>query len=515
MKLKRVFSFVLLLALVVILGGEAFLSAFSIQASAEGGEEKTYTNVLDDLKKDPTFNEHSYARNDSSHHINVIQLAEGEDGELFLYTYQPGNYSKHYKALYVSISFDNPTGTTVGDYSRYYLKKIKWLNSDGLFDKYLVEDFSVNSSAPNRFYNISAISREFNEEVDSAEFSYAVDGVQAIGIPVGQHWKASGSGDKVLYEMTKLDTVRVNFNASGTVRYSNGFSLKDLFYAGSVDRHYVAFDVEGYDIQKLYDADISYVVKTTKYTSNYSEPPYYENTDISYQRFESEFISSKDTGHSKADGWKWFSRVYTWNRIQTGPEFLSEIRSSDGTWVDRSKPLGVEEMAIQNSDFVFSFKETDYLETFVPPALSSETYCEIENITILRLHFLSYGRTYNLGVVSDSVSTDSTPDFDISAGEEFKDNVKDLFNGDGDPDLKWWEILILILGGIILLYLVVMLWPVLSVFFNLIGQGIKAFIKILISPFKFIGRKFVAEKKQDALNNLVADQLNLDDSEGN
>ena len=60
-------------------GGAQFASA---AASA-------YTNVMTDLTQDESFNAADYPGNVRDYGINVIQLAESTDGELFIYTYQP------------------------------------------------------------------------------------------------------------------------------------------------------------------------------------------------------------------------------------------------------------------------------------------------------------------------------------------------------------------------------------------------------------------------------------------
>lgn len=45
----------------------------------------SYTNVLDDLKKDENFDINDYPTNFSDYSLNVIQIAEGSSGELFVY----------------------------------------------------------------------------------------------------------------------------------------------------------------------------------------------------------------------------------------------------------------------------------------------------------------------------------------------------------------------------------------------------------------------------------------------
>ena len=63
-----------------------FFSAFSITASAETF---SYSNVLDDLKKDPSFDPNDFKIDSDDYSLNVIQIAESDDGKLFLYIHQP------------------------------------------------------------------------------------------------------------------------------------------------------------------------------------------------------------------------------------------------------------------------------------------------------------------------------------------------------------------------------------------------------------------------------------------
>ena len=70
----------LLLALVVlvltVISGLDFQSAFA--------ETTTYSSVIEDLRKDSNFNFGDYAENPKDYSIQVIQIAESTDGELFI-----------------------------------------------------------------------------------------------------------------------------------------------------------------------------------------------------------------------------------------------------------------------------------------------------------------------------------------------------------------------------------------------------------------------------------------------
>ena len=86
--LKRILTLICIFALIITMGGEVILSALTVSAASE---EKQYSNVLDDLKKDSTFDVATYPDDPEDVSVKLIQIAESEDGQLFLYVYQPSN----------------------------------------------------------------------------------------------------------------------------------------------------------------------------------------------------------------------------------------------------------------------------------------------------------------------------------------------------------------------------------------------------------------------------------------
>ncbi len=97
---------------------------------AHAQEGKTYSNVLDDLKKDSSFNPSNYPAKSNDYSLQIIQLAESVDKELFVYVYQPSGKTKNFKASSINIS------TTINDSISYLNYKLELLNSNGVFYKY-------------------------------------------------------------------------------------------------------------------------------------------------------------------------------------------------------------------------------------------------------------------------------------------------------------------------------------------------------------------------------------------
>ena len=56
--------------------------------------EASYSDVLDDLSKDESFSTTNYPFDSDDYSLSLIQIAESEDGELFVYVYQPSGKVK-------------------------------------------------------------------------------------------------------------------------------------------------------------------------------------------------------------------------------------------------------------------------------------------------------------------------------------------------------------------------------------------------------------------------------------
>ena len=145
-------KYIFLLAVILVL--ELLLTVFPVRASAEG-EATTYSNVLDDLKKDPNFDPADYPAKADDYSLQVIQIAESENNELFVYVYHPCGFSEDVKALFLNMSL----ASIEVKHPKHFLKPLTYLNSNGVFAKYKVGDFTV-SKDEYRYYNITTIYRK-------------------------------------------------------------------------------------------------------------------------------------------------------------------------------------------------------------------------------------------------------------------------------------------------------------------------------------------------------------------
>lgn len=110
----------------------SFLSFIPTYTNADNNE---YSNVLDDLTKDENFNIEDYPTKDKDYSLQVIQVAESEDKELFVYVYQP---SAKYIATSIDFSTTYDEDDNFYDFNNY---KLKLLNQEGTLSKYVVENF--------------------------------------------------------------------------------------------------------------------------------------------------------------------------------------------------------------------------------------------------------------------------------------------------------------------------------------------------------------------------------------
>lgn len=145
--------------LAFVLGIFAVITTAAQTPLVARAESITYSGVMEDLKKDTSFNPGNYPTKADDYSLQIIQLAESSDKELFVYVYQPSGKAKNFKASSINIS------TTINDSISYLNYKLELLNSNGVFYKYKVSGFTVKDENV-RYYAISSIYRPFDESID-------------------------------------------------------------------------------------------------------------------------------------------------------------------------------------------------------------------------------------------------------------------------------------------------------------------------------------------------------------
>ncbi len=226
---KRIYSFVLILCL-------AFSLIFTgITTSAA---DSTYSDVLDDLRKDDTFLLENYPSVSDDYSLSVINIAESLDKELFIYVYQPSNNTVDIKAKMISIYDEySPDGSCPNpiDYD------LELVSTYDVFDKYLVKDYVVSDEGY-RYYNLITLRVEYNEIAHKDEI---IEGgtVDMVGLDIGQQWCAYWFNDSLVYEMNVFDTIEVDITTCGHIDIENGFNILGTTYMKDTYLNYVCFNL--------------------------------------------------------------------------------------------------------------------------------------------------------------------------------------------------------------------------------------------------------------------------------
>ena len=385
--------FALLLLISAIMSGRVTLPAFA----AETG----YTGALEDLQKDENFNVSVYPDNesdyknsdfakkvDSFYSIHVIQIAESTGGELFIYTYQPCQKTRYLVATEINMSLTDKMGGEVAEDEELSpadspkLYGLTLLSGDGVLCKYKVNDFTV-SEDETRYYNITSIYREWIEGVDKGTGNDNVK--NEVAFKVGKCFTAKTVDGVNFYSESYIEVIEILNPFADYIEYSNGFK----FFNSHCDSHYIAFSA---------DKKIDSLLEATVYFESQSCVRRGSDKTLGDIEKHTVELSYTDRASNPADGW--FSKKYTWERIQRVDEF---IQSED--LKDETKAI------LKDKQWVLRFYETERESTnsALVGALDKETYTIVSNVSVLRLEFETAGNLYNLGAVSDKVTGDDKP----------------------------------------------------------------------------------------------------------
>ena len=416
-----------------------------------------YSEVLDDLKKDASFQESNYPERPTDYSLNIIQIAESVNKELFVYVYQPSAARKNIKACSINIS------TTINDAISFINYKLDLLNSSGVFYKYKVRDFVVKDE-PTRYYAITSIYRPFDESIDAGtgndntitEVNYAVNKQYCFGTINGNPY----------VNCVDIETIVVTDKFVGFVRYLDGFKL----YVGACDSHFVAFNTDK-PMDKLLEADVYYT--TQAYSSAWVM---FAGTSEEFGAKSDNYAYLKYTDKVEHNGGGLFAGTYTWDRIQTVEDFIANENRDNiyhGAIIDVKYSTKLTDAAmqeLQGKRWVLRFTETDY--TFWTGDSAYGTFATIVgDVTILRLKFETDGITYNLGVIDNKQTGGKEPSNETE--------IEVTLNKRGKT-LLWLLLLIL---------LIVLLAPVLP-------YVLRAIVWLISLPFKAIAAIVKAIKRR-------------------
>ena len=446
-----------------------FAPLFTLEAAAAS----EYSTVLDDLTAADNFSIENYPiltyeyvnrvnqdtdkENDQAL-MEVIQIAESSSDELYLYVYQPTDSELELTASAVLLSTEfTPDGQNINP-DIYYLELV---STDSVFDKYVVKDFRV-SEEPYRYYNIVTLYRNFNPSIDEVTPGGVIENFE-LGLGVGQQWCAYYLNDSIVYEMSTFKTVEIDIGYTGSIEFSSGITIGNI--AGKFDygdAWFIAFNVEDYIVKKIYDADLTYKIRDKRASGN----------NVEYGDWSSDkkvTLKEGDTATYQGDGL--FAKEYTWNKICSTADFLSQVEEQEIRISDEAKT------ELSKNDWVFAFFQTEKEATVLGTGSVYIKSSQVSAVTVIRLHFMDIkGDVYNLGVVSDRVSPDDTPD---------------AFGSGTDTKLpEWVQKLLKIVSIMLLLLIFNTVFPFFKFIFSLIWTGIKTIVSIVFYivtlPFRLI-----------------------------
>lgn len=415
-------------------GGRQMLSAFA--------DERAYTNVLADLQKDDTFNIADYPENARDYSIDIIQIAESASDELLIYTYQPSNNAKSLTASEINMSLSESIDGTK-------LYTLTLLNIDGVFGKYLVNGVSVSSEFI-RYYNITSILRPWNKEIDQETGNDNTK--NSVAYAVGKCFRVKTENEEVTYSFKKTDVIEILNPYVDYLEYSNGFK----FCPDWCRSHYIAFSTDK-QIDTLMEADVSYISRDASRSTGLGLSG---NTTYKNEQTIVKPLIGGEKGGNPADGF--LGKKYEWERIQRVEDFIASEDLKDET-----------KKNLEGLQWVLRFTETT-ITMVLGSSATTEFWTDISEVTILRLKFVTAGKLYNLGTVSDKVTGDDTPGNNNT--NEYASLWEWLCRITGIPEWAWKWIGVAIVLAIFL--------PILSAIFPVLGQ-------LLATVLKTIGVGFV------------------------
>ncbi len=429
-----------------------FLQCFCITAYADEAP-----SVLDDFNG-TEFNIEDYPEKEGDYSLNVIQVAETNNGELFVYVYQP---SAGAMLIATSIRFS----TSIGNSVDFHDKRMDYVDSDRTIFKYRVRDFEVLPDNL-RYYAVAAIHRKWSVSVDGE-----AGNVQEIAYPVDKLWTASTVNGEVSYTCTGYETIKILDSEPGLLRYSNGVSW---FHHTEFDSHFIAFKAN-IQMDELLSAKVGFVAKPVTIKAATKKVIFGEAEEL-------ERIIVYDDPVTNENVVGWLGKKYKWKRISRASEFVANHELEE---MSKSR--------IAQMDWVLEFYET----TFKLPVgeggaviagqfgfIGSAIYaacayfgdCEgtvVTDVTIVELTFKKGEDTYAMGVVDDKHKGAITPS-----------------NTDGGYDIPVW----LYFVGIAVVILVVLV--VLSIVCPQVLPPLFNGVWLVVSaPFKLMSAAVQSAKK--------------------
>ena len=454
---RKKLTYTIAAILLLIIG---LLIAFNRGGAVNASAATSYSNVLDDLRKDPKFDPDKFTENAKDKGIYVIQIAESTAGELFVYVHQPAAQTIKLQATELRFSTAINENFQPKDYT------LTFLNRNGIFAKYLVDDFMVKSDTV-RYYDIVQISRIWLDGLDKPQEN---NDLGTVAFAVGMLFTACTVGDTVSYTSIENSVIEI-IPESKFVGYFNYFDgLDTIISYKEADCWYVGFDTNK-PIDYLTEVELSFKKRTVE--RNYALGIQTAERFGEWQSIKNYIIKGTDKG-STGNGF--LAHRYEWKRIVSINEFITnpDYKLSD-----------TERENMRLCKWVLRFYETER-KTVGDYKTKQVSSSQIADVTILRLKFKTDGELFNLGVVDNKQSPkpDQPPgnaDYK-SPWEQYIEFCQLLEELTGISYIFWAVFFIVlvfcVLFGILSIFLPA-LRLALKVIFMVICKGISAVFKVL------------------------------------
>ena len=418
--------------LVVLIVFSAF-TGFVIAGSAKA--ESTYSDVLTDLQMDENFDTALYPEIEDNYSLQVIQIAESTDDELLVYVYQPSGQALDLRASSIYISTkDYATGKP--DYNEYSLT---YLNSNGVFYKYKVDDFTLSNDTT-RYYDILRIHRPWNNELDGELEGGNTGNYQVYS--VAKMFVATEIDGQISYSCVQTDVIEVVSKYVGYLSYFDGGVATDVFYTYS---HYFAFDTDK-PIDRILSIEVAF--ETKKASSLYGTVIVSGNAPL--EPHDNVIINHEDSSSNPIIGF-WGHR-FTWPLISSVDEFIEDNDLTN--------------IALDN------LKDKQWVVRFFEQTINASVagfFDFPQNVSMVTIQYEYNGQVYNLGVVDNKQSGDIIPDNNqpdwLQAIITFFENVWNAIKGFfGDV----WSVVLLVIAVI----LVIVFFPYIIKFIVWLAKGL-------------------------------------------
>ena len=419
-----------------------------------------YTNVLDDLSKDESFDAAAYPEKPGDYGLEVFQIAESSDGELFVYVYQ---HCDDTRCLATTIRF-SPYVSGSANFSPHDYD-LQLLNSEGTLAKYIVLDFEVKKDVQ-RCYEIIQITRKWIKGYDDE--ALGGNTVNERAYAVSKLFTATTTDNGVLYTEEHADVLEIKNLYTGNLIYTGGVYINGVLFGATEYgvSHYVAFSTDA-RIDSIEEATVGYYIQDWSYEEwnwnilfeGVNKDKYVYTDPVSNE----ELVLAKKATVSSGSV---FRHEYSFDRIQDSDSFITSNANLSDAAVAR----------IEKMQWVLCFKETA-VSTNVGTFKSTATGQHVSHVTVLRLKYWAEGKPFDMGVVSN-VQTGSGHDnltgweAFVKSWNDFWDSVSDFFNRIGAWCAEYWWVLVII--GVV-------------IFLGLFGWLLKPFSKALLVGLKWIG----------------------------